>query len=213
MEVTSATQSASAAQNSQAKLSEDFNNFLVLLTTQLQYQDPLDPLDSGEFTQQLVSFTGVEQAITTNKNLEQLISQTNTRNMSNAVGYLGKEITLQTDRSGLGNGQAKWEFSLNSKAAETKLTIRNEKDEIVHTEFGDTASGLHEFIWNAPEGTESGIYKLEVTALASDDTAIQSTIFSKGLVTSIESLGGEILLASNGVLTPPSNILAVKDVK
>jgi len=213
MEVTAATQSASGAQNSQKKLSEDFDNFLVLLTTQLQYQDPLDPLDSNEFTQQLVSFTGVEQAITTNKNLENLIAQTNTQNLSNAVSYLGKEITLETDRVGLDKGKAKWEFSLETTSKETKLVIKDDDGKVVHSEFGDTEAGLHEFTWEAPEGTDPGIYQLEVTAKTASDTEVQSTIFSKGIVTSVESYGGDVLLASNGILTHPGNILAVKDIK
>ena len=57
-----------------ASLAETFDTLLTLLTTQLQYQDPLDPMDTNEFTSQLVEFTGVEQAISTNKKLDQLIS-------------------------------------------------------------------------------------------------------------------------------------------
>jgi len=117
------TNNNSAANVADTKLAQDFDQFLVLLTTQLQFQDPLDPLDSSQFTEQLVSFTQVEQSITTNKNLEALISQTQTAAMSNAVGYLGTEVTIETDRSGLRDGVAKWEYGLQTNAEETTISI------------------------------------------------------------------------------------------
>ena len=70
MEISAASGTRATAGQSQTKLAEDFDQFLKLLTTQLQYQDPLDPMDSGEFTNQLVSFSQVEQSISTNKNLK-----------------------------------------------------------------------------------------------------------------------------------------------
>ncbi|MCK5042335.1 MAG: hypothetical protein KAR62_08565, partial [Sphingomonadales bacterium] len=62
----------SDSQKAKNTLGGDFNTFLSLLTTQLQYQDPLDPLDSNEFTNQLVQFTSVEQEIKSNENLENI---------------------------------------------------------------------------------------------------------------------------------------------
>ncbi len=56
-----------------ASLSGDYSNFLTLLTTQLKNQDPLSPMDSTQFTQQLVQFSAVEQQINGNKKLDQLI--------------------------------------------------------------------------------------------------------------------------------------------
>ena len=78
MDILSATSAVTADQSKATlasnKLSDDFDNFLTLLTTQLQNQDPLEPMDSNEFTQQLVQFTEVEQSIATNKNLEQILT-------------------------------------------------------------------------------------------------------------------------------------------
>ena len=76
MEITDAvtTSRLSGAESGSAALAENFDAFLTLLTTQLRHQDPLEPMDSSEFTNQLVQFTGVEQAIYTNKNLEQLLA-------------------------------------------------------------------------------------------------------------------------------------------
>ena len=64
-----------------SKLTEDLDNFLTLLTAQLQHQDPLEPLDTHEFTNQLVQFSSVEQSIQQNKNLESII-ELNQNNMA-----------------------------------------------------------------------------------------------------------------------------------
>ena len=75
-----------------ASLAETFDTFLTLLTTQLQYQDPLDPMDTNEFTSQLVEFTSVEQAMATNKKLDSLIALQNSMQINDAVGYIGKTV-------------------------------------------------------------------------------------------------------------------------
>src|SRR5258706_3924220 len=113
----------SAAQRAQKQLSTNFNTFLTLLTTQLKNQDPLSPMDSNQFTQQLVQFSQVEQQIDSNKNLESLISLTKTQTTTNAVSYLGKTLTITDGTAALQNGAAKWAYSLPSDAASTKLMI------------------------------------------------------------------------------------------
>lgn len=213
MEVNSATSGqTTAAGNAGTKLANDFDNFLVLLTTQLQYQDPLDPVDSGQFTEQLVSFTQVEQSIATNKNLEQLIAQVQSQNLSAAVGFIGKEVIIETDKAGLGeDGTVKWEYTLGANTDSTKILVKDDDGRIVHTTDGNKSAGLHEFTWEAPEDTEDGIYTLEVTAKLGEEN-VNLGIYSKGIVTSIEVLGGNIFLASNGILTPSNNVLSVKDL-
>lgn len=212
MEINTAT-STSAATNSQTKLAQDFDQFLTLLTTQLQFQDPLDPLDSNQFTEQLVSFTQVEQSITTNKNLELLINQTKNSAMSAAVGYLGTEVTIETDRAGLRNGTAKWEYGLETNADEVNITVKDSNGKVVYEGTGDNQAGLHDFIWDAPEGTSDGIYQLTVSAETINETEIQVAIFSKGTVEAIEVLGGDVHLSVNGILTSTTNIQAVKPIK
>ncbi len=214
MEVNAATAgAASEATRSQTKLADDFDQFLKLLTTQLQYQDPLDPMDSGEFTNQLVSFTEVEQSIATNKNLENLISQTQNAAMSNAVGYLGNEITIETDRAGLRDGKAKWEYGLQSNAEETKLTVKDSSGKILYEGIGENKAGLHDFTWDAPADTPDGIYQLTIEAETANGAEVQTAVYSKGTVESIEVLNGEVNLSVNGILTPTTNIQAVKPVK
>ncbi|WP_417317162.1 flagellar hook assembly protein FlgD [Emcibacter sp.] len=213
-EVGSATSTPSVAQNASDKLASDFDDFLALLTTQLQYQDPLDPMDSNEFTQQLVSFTGVEQQIAANKNLETLISQMSSESVSNAVNsYLGKEITVETDKAGLNDGKLKWEYTVDSTAETTKITITSDKTgEVVYQGYGETEMGLHQFEWNAPDDLEDGIYTLSVQPATAEGTAIATNIYSVGKVTSIETINGLPYLASNGIILAPDQVLAVKEI-
>lgn len=213
MEINSATAGAtSASAQSQTKLAQDFDQFLVLLTTQLQFQDPLDPLDSGEFTDQLVSFTQVEQSITTNKNLENLISQTKNAAMSNAVGYLGNEVTIETDRAGLRNNTAKWEYGLETNAEEVEITVQDAQGKVVYKGTGDNRAGLHDFVWDAPANTPDGIYQLTISAETANETEVLTAIYSKGTVEAIEALNGDVHLSVNGILTSISNIQAVKQI-
>src|SRR5476649_2407617 len=89
-----AAAATAAASTAQKTLAGNFNTFLTLLTTQLQNQDPLSPMDSNQFTQQLVQFSQVEQQINTNDNLKSLITQGTNQTGAYAVSYLGKAVTI-----------------------------------------------------------------------------------------------------------------------
>src|ERR1700748_2840526 len=85
---------SSATDSSMQQLSGNFDTFLQLLTTQLQNQDPTSPMDTNQFTQQLVEYSQVEQQIDTNTNLQSLITQGGTQNAAYAPSYLGKNVTV-----------------------------------------------------------------------------------------------------------------------
>ena len=102
------TQTGTSTTNSASQtLSADMNTFLTLLTTQLKYQDPLDPMDTAEFTNQLVQYSSVEQAIQTNSKLDSLISMTVSNLGAQAVSYIGKVAQVLGDVMPLENGMAK----------------------------------------------------------------------------------------------------------
>ena len=74
------------------KLFSNYQDFVKLLTVQLQNQDPTKPLETDQLTQQIAQLSQVEQQVNTNKNLEKLMlafSQTQTSNM---VSYIGKQV-------------------------------------------------------------------------------------------------------------------------
>src|ERR1700744_3255368 len=100
------TSSSSSGTDAMAQLSGNFSTFLTLLTTQLKNQDPLSPMDSNEFTQQLVEFSQVEQQINTNTNLQTLITQGQSQGSAVATSYLGKQVTITNGEAPLTNGTA-----------------------------------------------------------------------------------------------------------
>ncbi|MCC3862223.1 flagellar hook assembly protein FlgD [Pseudemcibacter aquimaris] len=204
----------SAAGNSAATLAKDFDNFLSLLTTQLQYQDPLSPMDSNQFTQQLVAFTGVEQAIATNQNLEAIVNQNNANKASNAVNYLGREVIVETNKAGVAeDGTVNWEYTLDASASTNKITIRDENGFEVDSFNGELKAGTHELKWPVPQGSEPGIYRVEIEPLSGNEEAISHSVYSKGVVTGVEKYNGDVLLAANGILTSPNNVLVVREIK
>lgn len=196
-----------------ASLAENFDTFLTLLTTQLQNQDPLEPLDTNEFTDQLVSFTSVEQEIATNKNLEQLLQMFAASQNADLVNYLGKTVDVVSEITELSEGKASWSYALDGKSESTQLLIFDENDKLVYKTEGETDSGLHDFVWNGEDNNgdplPDGLYRLEIAALDSDDNEIATAIKTSGPVTSFEVVDGNALITVNGVKVPVQNVLKV----
>ena len=128
--VSSATSSAAASQAATRQtIAGNFDTFLQLLTTQLQNQNPLDPLDTNQFTQQLVQFSSVEQQLKTNDYLAKLVDASATDRAASAGGYLGATITADGSTTTLANGQATWNLSLNKPATKATINIVNASDD------------------------------------------------------------------------------------
>src|SRR5689334_25039164 len=118
--VTTAT-GASSVSNAldKTEIASNFTTFLQLLTTQLKNQNPLDPLDTNQFTQQLVEFASVEQQINMNTNLQTLVSIQQAAQSTQALGFVGRTVTVTGATAPLTNGQAQWTFNPTSPANAT----------------------------------------------------------------------------------------------
>jgi len=211
MDVTSATSAASTtsqATDASKSLSSNFDTFLSLLTTQLQNQDPLQPMDSNQFTQQLVQFSQVEQQINSNKNLESLISLTKSQTTTAAVSYLGKTLTLTDGTAALINGQAKWTYTLPNLAAASKLVISDSKGHVVYSADAATEKGSHDFTWDGKDSTgtavPAGTYTLKIVATAHDGSDIDSSVSSQGLIDEVDLSGDEPTLMIGTMRVPLS---------
>jgi flagellar basal-body rod modification protein FlgD len=153
-----------SANKADSTIAGDFDTFLQLLTTQLQNQNPLEPLDTNQFTEQLVQFSSVEQEIKSNKNLEQLIALSGANAFTGVVSYIGKEVTAEGATTNLSGGQATWSFNLTKDAPSTTLTIRDATGSIVKTESVDGKFGTNAFAWDgrsdAGNTVPEGLYSL-----------------------------------------------------
>ena len=207
---TGTTNTNTASQN----LSADMNTFLTLLTTQLKYQDPLDPMDTAEFTNQLVQYSSVEQAIQTNEKLDDLLSMNIANLGAQAVSYIGKVAQVMGNVMPLEGGKAKATYTLDKNVVNTTIVVKDMNGNIVYSEQGKMTSGTHEFTWDGKDANgnqlEDGAYKIEVTTkVASGETAanVVTTVF--GRVTGVASdssgvyvgLGDAVTAALGDILT------------
>lgn len=216
MDVTSTSATSSQAAKSNAVLTQNFDTFLKLLTAQLQNQDPLEPMDAAQFTQQLVQYSGVEQGIYTNKNLETLIAMQQTGGMSSAVNYIGREVEAQNNQAALSDGQAQWTYTLPIAAASVQLVVRDANGKAVYSGTGPLTAGSHTVGWDgklasgadAPEG----VYTLEITAKSSEGATLTSPITLSGRVTGVEMVNGSVILNVGGVKLNLTDVEAVREI-
>lgn len=208
--VAAATANGSASQDAK-KLANEFDDFLVLLTTQLQNQDPLDPMDSGEFTQQLVAFTGVEQQIQTNQNLELLANLSRLQNLASSASYLGNDALAFRDLGDHDGTGIKWQYQNTLPTDTLTLEVRDTDGNLVYSEVGETDIGFHEFNWDGltadGEVAASGEYKLEVVATNEDGEEITPFVFVQETITAVDTSGFEPLFTIGPNLVGQTEII------
>src|SRR3569833_3771127 len=140
----------------------NFQTFLTLLTTQLQNQNPLDPLDTNQFTQQLVQFAGVEQQLKTNDSLQTLVTMQQTAQAPQALEFVGKTAIVSGNSTALSNSKATWELNV-PPASTVNISIANSSGQTVYSgNFSANAGNNQPFAWNGQgnDGTQwpDGIY-------------------------------------------------------
>lgn len=194
-------------------LAETFDTFLTLLTTQLKHQDPLNPMDTNEFTSQLVEFTGVEQAISTNKKLDHLISLQTELQLNEAVGYIGKTVASDSIILMLQEGQSTITYDLAGNAAKTNIMIIDELGNTVRTLSGETGVGHHEIAWDGLDDDgdplEDGLYGFLVTAVDSKQKPVSLVQGTAGEVTGVKLVDDEVILEIGELEVALSDILAI----
>lgn len=210
--LTEGTQSA----NSAATLQEDLNRFLSLLTTQLKNQDPLDPMDSNEFTSQLVQFASVEQQIYQNSNLETLVGLAETNQVSSLVDFIGKRIEVTgTTKFPLEDSAAEFTYTMPPGAKSASIIIRDANGLTVYEQDANLDQGQHTFEWDGRDrngGTApDGEYSVLVSGLdhQGDLLDISTTVF--GRVTGIGVENGETTMFMGDIEVPQSLVLSVKE--
>jgi flagellar basal-body rod modification protein FlgD len=199
--------SSSSASNSNALASQqiagNFQSFLTLLTTQLQNQNPLDPLDTNQFTQQLVEFAGVQQQLNTNSSLSTLVSLQQTAQSTQALSFVGKTAVVSGDTTTLSNSSATWELNVPANSNVT-LNITNSTGQTVYTKtFSSVTAGNNQpFTWNGQgtDGTQlpDGQYKLTATGTDGSGNSVGITTEVVGVVSSVDLTQSPPLLSIGG---------------
>lgn len=206
--------SSTTTRNS-ASIAENFDNFLSLLTTQLKHQDPLSPMDTNQFVEQLVQFTQVEQSINTNRQLEQLIKLQTTNQAVGAIGYIGKTIEAAGDTGELAGGKATFTYTVEGDPARTSLVVVDEANRPIFSTGGKTKAGKHEFVWDGRDKNgktvPDGTYRFKAIAVDKED---QPTDLATGViarVAGVETVDGQIMLSLGKTRIALDTVTAVRE--
>ena len=208
------TSTSTNATGSSKGLADNFNQFLSLLTTQLQHQDPTAPLDTNQFTQQLVEFSQVEQQLKTNAKLDTLISQTGgSSQISSLLGYVGLTATVKSSTATLSDGHATWTVNSPSQTNAASIVITNASGVQVASFSTQLQPGKQTIDWDGAtsSGTKApdGAYTVQVTAkdASGKDVAVSTT--SDVVISGIDSSTGTAQLLAGSISFTPDQIVAV----
>jgi len=191
MEMSAVTASATQSETPRAfsQLTQNFDTFLTLLTTQLRNQNPLEPLNTEKFTEQLVQFASVEQSIQTNQNLEALIALQSASSNETALAMVGRIASVNSDTATLTAEPARWTYTLPADAANVSVNVVDANGATVAVLAGASAAGAHEINWTG--GTDNGgqapegAYRLVVNAVDANGDAIEAVISTRGRVDAV----------------------------
>ena len=195
---TSTTASQGAADASRGQIASNFGDFLRLLTTQLQNQDPTSPLDTNQFTSQLVQFASVEQQISMNKNMEQLIALAQGEQLAQASAMLGAAVEADADMISLQGGRGEIRFDADG-TARYEVSVLDASGRAMRQQMVDAGAGTASWSWDgrAADGrtVADGAYRTTVTRLGTDGTSTQVPFRTVATATGAEREGSSLELA------------------
>jgi flagellar basal-body rod modification protein FlgD len=193
-------------------LSGNFNDFLKLLMTQLQNQDPTSPLDTNEFTRELVQFSSVEQQINTNASLTKLIELTQAGEVMQGAAMTGKQVTLTSDHLALQNGKAHVQFST-STAQPVAIAIYSESGAKLRDATLTSVRGSNIWTWDGADGSgrtlPDGAYKVAVAAANADGTVAGLPFNVIGTATGVQRQSNGMQLQVGALSVDFSNVQSV----
>jgi len=203
------------AAQAKSKLDDDLNKFLTLLVTQLQNQDPLDPMDATEFTSQLVQFASVEQQIYQNTNLEKLLNLQETSQISSMVNFIGNKVEFLGQKMPLENGAAEFSYVLPLGVKETTVNIANSDGINVFFADADTEVGKHTIAWDGVDknGVQQpdGYYTILVSGKDSSGNLVEVEHLVTGNVSGAGVDDGVVkLFIGNGLNIEQDKVLSIK---
>jgi len=195
-----AAQVASAV-NDKATIAGNFTTFLQLLTTQLKNQNPLEPLDTNQFTQQLTQFAQVEQQLKMNDQLASIVTMEKSAQSTLAMSFVGQTVAVDGQTTQLVSGAAKWTFSV-PKPANAEITITNSAGQTVYSTKYAMQVGQQVFNWdgksNSGQQLPDGAYKMTITAKDTQGQSVAIPTEVQGTVDSVDLTKSPPMLTVGG---------------
>jgi flagellar basal-body rod modification protein FlgD len=205
---TSNSNSATSLTNPLVSLGSNFTDFLNLLTTQLQNQDPTSPMDTNQFTQELVEFTGVQQSVATNSNLSQLISLTQGSEVLQSTQVVGKVVTASSPQMALQGGTGTLTFTA-PQAEPVTVAIVNAAGQTVTTGTLSAQAGPNAWVWNGQDSNGNtvadGAYGVALET-GSDGAAVPLPFSVIGTATGLTNSASGMVLDMGAVQVPLANV-------
>jgi len=209
---TSASATSTVGTNALQSLGSNFNSFLSLLTTQLQNQDPTSPMDTNQFTQELVQFIGVQQSVATNSNLSQLITMTQGSQVLQSSQVVGDTVTATSTDIALQSGTGTVTFTTGS-AEPVQIAIVNANGQPVYDTSVNAQAGSNSWTWNGTDNDGNalpdGAYgiALETGSNGSNASAVPFSVV--GTATGLQNTSSGMQLDIGAVQVPLSSVQAI----
>ncbi|HEX9715148.1 MAG TPA: flagellar hook assembly protein FlgD [Desulfurivibrionaceae bacterium] len=175
----------------------DRSDFMTLFITQMQHQDPLEPMDSTDMASQLAQFSNMEATMKMSDNLEKLLGYQVSQNNLQLLTLIGKEVQGAGNTMGVVEGKVSTtQYTLADAADSCRIEIYDSAGRMADTvELGYAASGLHDLTWDAttPSGTvvDDGQYTYNVVAINALGQKVDVDYRSTGRVTGVNFDGGK----------------------
>jgi flagellar basal-body rod modification protein FlgD len=206
--------SSSSAITTQSQYNTAYTQFLQMLTTELQNQDPTSPMDATQFTNQLVSFSQLEQQLQTNASLTTLVADQQSNALSSTLGYLGHNILASGDSVELdGKSASTIYYTLPSQASTATMTVTDSSGATVRTLAVPTAMGLNTVSFDGTEdgnaALPAGDYTYSIQATSSTGAAVSASTYTNGKVTAIDSSTGTTVLHLGNLLVNSSSVVEI----
>jgi flagellar basal-body rod modification protein FlgD len=193
------------------------DDFLQLLVTQLQNQDPLNPSDPTEFTAQLAQFSSLEQLFSVNENLAEMSTSNCELERLSALSLIGREVVAEGSDFHLGKESLGLGYRLEQPASEVKLYLKDQNGRTVATlEADELAAGDHFLAWDGTDENgqvvPSGDYTLMVSALCGEEEALAAVPLVKGVVSGVDLDGSESLLVTSAGDFRLTDVQSVREI-
>ena len=181
-------------------IADNFQTFLTLLTTQLQHQNPMDPLDTNQFTQQLVQFAGIEQQLKSNEQLKSLVEIEKGAQATQALVYVGNTVAIDGSKAQF-DKSATWNFN-SEQDTTAKITITNSAGQTAYSGNFNLKKGGSSFVWDGKgnDGVQwpAGTYTLTATGTDSKGNNVAISTEVQGVVDSVDLTSSPPLLSIGG---------------
>ncbi|MBI1366971.1 MAG: hypothetical protein GC153_13570 [Alphaproteobacteria bacterium] len=196
-----------------AAAASNFESFLQLLTAQLRNQDPLSPLDSTQFVQQLASFSSVEQQIETNKLLRQIVGGDTQSTLDGATQWIGKEVEAPVSDVQFAGQPMRFRINPSDKGTASEVIVKDAGGNIVYSE--SLTPGQTEFTWDGSllsGGTAAnGGYTIDAQYTQGGAVTDTEPMTAVAHVTEARLVNGAVnLVLDNGGTVDPSTVTAVR---